>query len=186
MIAKIAANGEIFLKNEYAKKSLKTLFAIPIYLRSEQDYYSDAEREKANSIESAKSFNLQHTIGSWPQWEFNDIVGYLQIRLDVNGCFRFSVFGIDSAGGYERIPRTPRNRRNAVMWPIDYKNYFDKDDIKMAGRPLSINDSEEKINKTLADFLREMKKKINKENKYLDIERWLLLFECCKMHAFKK
>lgn len=172
------------------EKYIQTLFAIPIYLRTEEQYYSDAEKAKEEAIKQAKPFRQHHKVAEtfhWPYWEFNDIVGYLQISVDRRGYFRFCVFGIDHEHGYKRIPRYPGERRRNVMWAHDYKNYFDKDTIfDNEDFELKINDSESHIKRTLSNFLFVIKQKIERDNKYIDLDYWLLKIKCMKIKQFIK
>jgi hypothetical protein len=171
-------------------KFLKTLFTIPIYLRKEEDYYKDEEKAKRNAIEDARPFNQHFRIMEsykWPPWEFNDIVRYLQIGIDKEGYFRFLLFGIDHAHGYRRIPKYPGGRRNNMMWDLDYKKYFHEDIImESQGNWLRTDVSERRIKTALRDFFFKMKEKLEKEERFFDIDYWLMIVKCCDIHAFVK
>lgn len=171
-------------------KLMKTLFAIPIYLRKEEDYYKDEEKAKDKAIEDERRFDQHLRVMEsyrWPLWEFNDIARYLQIGVGADGYFRFRVLGIDYEYGYKRIPKHPGGRRDNVMWDCDYKKYFHEDIIKeRKGNWLSIDVSERRIKTALQNFLFNMRDKLEKEKRFLDIEHWLTIVKCCDIHAFVK
>jgi hypothetical protein len=176
-------------RNISKNKLIETLFSIPIYLRKEDDYYKAEEEAIKKATETARPFG-QHTrvmeSGKWPPWEFNDIVRYLQIGIDDRGYFIFCVFGIDHKHGYKRIPNAGE-RRNSVMWGIDYKKYFRGDIIKdHGGNLLKIDVPESRIKAALENFLEKMREKLEKEKRFLDIEHWRRMVKCLDIQTFYK
>ncbi|MBF8266159.1 MAG: hypothetical protein HW384_2023, partial [Dehalococcoidia bacterium] len=100
-----------------------TLFEVPIYLRTSDEYYKDQQafgNLKINkfSIASGKTPEeerkwLQENYPDylwWPPWAFNDIVGWVNINYD----------GRYFAEGWKlnrrRISRDPRHRRGNIVY----------------------------------------------------------------------
>ncbi len=159
-------------------------------MRSKRAYYIDAKKAKKIAIKDARTFNRHDHVGEsyrWPPWEFNDIIGYLQISIDTDGQFRFSIFGIDYNNGYKRIPKYPGQRRRNMMWAIDYKKYFHEDIIRASnGQVLNISTSERDLKIALAKFLLTIDQKMKKEEKYIEVKRWVKLFQCLNIHELIK
>lgn len=73
--------------------------SLPIYLRSHDGYYKDQQTHEKKNLELARrnydamgsakipfnslnSFELVKQDSWWPPWQYNDIVGYIEIYCD--------------------------------------------------------------------------------------------------------
>ena len=162
-------------------KYLSPLFMIPVYLRSEEQYYE--EMEQAKTIYKKKHGEVQ--FGKrvddwffWPPWNVNDIVGYIQIGVDPDRLFRFLVYGIDYEGGYKKIPRYP-GRRKCIMFGKEYREHFNEDFICCKdGGYLALDSPDADIKRVLKDFMSELHNILKMEKKYLNLDYWLKVIEC--------
>ena len=173
---------------DLSTKFLKTLFLIPVYLRSEKQYHK--EEEKAKKLYKKKHGEVQ--FGKrvddwffWPPWEVNDIIGYIQIGIDPDGLFRFMVFGIDCIHGYKRITRNPTGR-NRNMWGIDYREYFDEDIIECEDGYLGIDLPTAEIKRCLISFMSELHEKLITEKKHITLDYWHKFIRCLDIKEFVK
>jgi len=81
------------------------LFFLPIHYRSYSKYYQDhakwvkpkkedVERQRGKSFDqfSAEIKAQWEEFWFWPPWRFNDIVGYLDIGMDMGNCLTADVY----------------------------------------------------------------------------------------------
>ena len=122
----------------------------------------------------------------WPAWEFNDIIGYLQVAIDHDGFIRLNVFGIDHADGYKRIPCGPGERRQCTMCPHDYKKYFDKDSIffEKNGESADLRSDDAELKESLISFLKEISATLEKGGRYINVQYWISIISYLDMQTF--
>ena len=146
-----------------------TMFSIPIYLRSREQYYKEQKNNKDKYINSFCSSSGESPseamarVGTWldercfwPPWEFNDIVGYTTIYYDRS--FYAELWKLDR----KRINRDPRHRRGAIKWSG-----------KVGEVPSNIHDpSNESLRCELIELLAQISKYTCKKQWYIDIQYW--------------
>lgn len=159
---------------------LKPLLMIPVYLRSEEQYYAEFEQAKKKRKKKYGEVQFGKKVDDrffWPPWTVNDIVGYLQIGVDPNKLFIFLVYGIDYEGGYNKIPRYPG--RKCTMFGKEYREHFNEDFICWEdSKCLALDLPDADIKKGLKDFMSKLHGILKMEKKYLNLDYWLKVIEC--------
>jgi len=95
------------------------LLTLPIHRRSRDKYCSDhdryVEQEKAR-LGSSYGYRFDQltpemqaqweSLWWWPPWRFNDIIGYLDIGMDIGGCLTAEIYL-----RWKSLPRSSRERQ---------------------------------------------------------------------------
>jgi len=143
----------------------KIIFTIPIYLRSEEQYYKEKNyAEKKAIAKYGKTLFGKRLEIWWPPWRFNDVIGYLTVNLYESSLFVFRYF-VQS----KRIIRDPMLRRKAIIamdpeWELEM--------------PLPQNHTNESLRYCLINLLYKAKKDLKKTGYFVDIEYYNNLINC--------
>lgn len=149
----------------------KILFTIPIYLRSEEQYYKERDCIEKKIIENYGKYSFgRKTEIWWPPWRFNDVIGYLTMSL-YGMTFVVRRYLVLS----KRINRNPISRRKAMItmdpvWDIE--------------EPLPQDQTNESLRNCLKGLLYEAKKGFKKRGYFVDTEYYSNLINCLDIEKY--
>lgn len=162
---------------------MKPFLMMPIYLRSEDQYYNKYEEAKSKLETRYPDGFLGRPVDDWfywPPWICNDIIGFLQLWIDDEGVFRYQEYSIS----YKKIPSTPAWRRRHAMWDIDHRECFDEDYIEYKDDYLTMTLPTSSIRNGLNEFLHAFYEELTKEKKYMELEHWEGVVACFDFKKF--
>jgi len=141
------------------------IFTIPIYLRSEEQYYRENECAKKKVIEKYGDTLFGRKLEIWwPPWRFNDVIGYLTVNLYERSLLSFRYF-VQS----KRIIRDPKLRRKDIIamdpeWQLEM--------------PLPQNFTNKSLRDCLKSLLYKAKKDLKNPIYFIDLKYYNKLINC--------
>lgn len=153
---------------------------LPVYLRSEDRYYKEHDDLENNLINSYKRYLEEskdkdyiavpkdpdkqlekiRIRNEWPNWKYNDIIGFLQIDA-FKDMFKADLWMIEA----KRFNRNPLNKRKSRIELID----------KITEDWFGDSASNEAIREAFINVLNDSEEHLKKKNKYLFTkEVWMI------------
>ncbi|HLF86469.1 MAG TPA: hypothetical protein VI584_05250 [Nitrospiria bacterium] len=149
----------------------EAIFTIPIYLRSETQYYKEKDSYEKSEIEKYGEYQFGNKVKVWwPPWWFNDIIGYLTIHKYGMSFLVYRYFTQS-----KRIIRDPRSRR---------KISIARDPEWELNEPFPQNQTEVSLKECLMNLLCKAEKDLKKRNYYINTEYYCNLISCLEIEKF--
>lgn len=157
---------------------LNILFSIPIYFRTKMKYYNDEKRKINHEKGTLEKFyrdrndviERQIQQMKFPPWEFNDIIGYIQIYENEGYINVQELLEIVSKRFYY-YPAGRKNRKYISINPEGISLDFEK---KCRALPIAISKkTTDELRETLINLLFELQELKRKEKQYLYIDNFI-------------
>lgn len=155
----------------------KSLFTIPIFLRSKEQYYKERENAENKIIAERGEFCLNGKRRElwWPPWEVNDIVGYITVDYGDSQYIINRMLCLNEDDKLKRLSRDPKCRKKMMLF---------SDGCWELKKPLSKNISNKEAKKTLTNALYEAKNHLPRKEWFINLDYYNNLIYCLDLKKF--